>query len=322
MKYTSPRFKQIASTGILLLTAFIWGMCFVAQRSSMEHIGPFLFNGIRAVLASVILALIAGGMLLTKRKQANEHKMPLRNLVIAGVICGLALFCASSLQQIGLVTVSASKSAFITTLYIVLVPILGLFLKQRTHWNTWLSVGIAVVGLYLLCVGTRLVLETADSILIASALFWTLHILAVGHFAPRLSLRQLFCLCALQFGVTGVLSLGAAPLFDAFYTSSPVSLDAILAVAPEILYAGVLSTAVGFTLAAVAQRYAKPTPAAIVMSTESVFGLLGGLVLLGESLTPGEWVGCVLMLIAVILTQLEFGKRAPANAKDAETNSA
>ncbi len=280
MEQRSPRFKQIASTGILLFAAFIWGMCFVAQRSGMEH-------GIRATMASGVMALILLGALLIQRAQGHTNARfksdpaggvkGVKQILIAGLLCGSVLFLASNMQQIGMVTVTASKAAFITTLYIVLVPVLGLFLRHKTHWNTWLSVAIAVVGLYLLCAGDGFSLEAGDSILIASALFWAFHIFAVGHYAPKLSVMQLFGLCAVQFGVAGVLSLVCTPLFDSLFVSSPVTLEAIMIVAPELLYAGILSTAGGFTLAAIGQRYAKPTPAAIVMSTESVFGLLGGL---------------------------------------------
>ncbi len=346
MEHRSPRFKQITSTGILLLAAIIWGMCFVAQRSGMEHIGPFLFNGIREMLGAVALTIVLAvvwfiarirrsnisrevtaspdsvseeyGVIVEPGFQAQPEEDALsrqrtpqinsKYILIAGLLCGIALYFASNLQQIGMVYVTASKAAFITTLYIVLVPILGLLFKHKAHWNTWVSVGIAVFGLYLLCMGDTFSLELGDIALLASALFWAIHILAVGHYAPRLSLIQLFGMCSIQFAVAGVLSLATAPFVDHFFVSTSVSMAAIVFVAPELLYAGILSTAGGFTLAAIGQRYAKPTPAAIVMSTESVFGLLGGVLLLGEVLTVQEGIGCLLMLVAVVLTQLDFGR--------------
>lgn len=356
MEYRSPRFRQVASTGVLLIAAFIWGMCFVAQRSGMEHIGPFLFNGIRellgaAALLAVLLATWLAARLRGPRGPAGSMGTPggseedievstktglpvggteegiegstkearpsppsrwaaLKPILAAGLLCGLALFCASNSQQIGLVYVTASKAAFITTLYIVLVPVLGLFLRHRAFWNTWVSVGLAVVGLYLLCVGDVLTLEFGDAALLACALFWAVHILAVGHYAPRLSLLQLFGMCVVQFAVTGILSLLAAPFVDHLFVPATVTMEAVATVLPELLYAGILSTAVAFTLMAVGQRYAKPTPAAIVMSTESVFGLLGGVLILGEALTLREGIGCLLMLAAVILTQLDVGPAA------------
>jgi drug/metabolite transporter (DMT)-like permease len=340
MEHRSPRFKQVASTGMLLLTALIWGMCFVAQRSGMEHIGPFAFNGVRYLLGMFSLLVVLGIVLLFAgpREQLNrsardkelaletaitgeliapslfarlkspssERARGLGFILLAGLICGVALYVASNLQQVGMVTVTASKAAFITTLYIVLVPILGLALRQRTRWNTWVSVAIAVVGLYLLCINENFSLEPGDTIVLVSALFWAVHILAVGHFAPHLHIVQLLQLCVVQFGVAGLLSLGTAPFVDALLVSEPLSLEALLLVAPELLYAGILSTAGAFTLAAVGQKYAKPAPAAVVMSLESAFGLLGGVVLLGETLVTREWVGCALMFTAVMLTQLDF----------------
>jgi len=326
MDQRSPRFKQVASTGILLLVAVIWGLCFVAQRSAMDYIGPFLFNGIRGVLAAFALLVIVLFVWLFGRRRSKlsvassklkatelqESAAPaertaqksFKYLLLAGLFCGTILFCASNLQQIAMVTVTASKAAFITALYIVLVPVVGLFLKQKTSWNTWVSVGVAFVGLYLLCINSSFSLESGDALLIACAFFWAFHILAIGHFAPRLTLLQLFTLCALQFAFTALLSLISAPLFDHYFVSVALTTEAVLSVAPELLYAGILSTGVAFTLAAVAQRHAKPAPAAIVMSTESVFGLIGGVLLLSEVLTLREGIGCLLMFTAVLLTQL------------------
>lgn len=394
MEHRSLRFKQIASTGILLVAAIIWGMCFVAQRSGMEHIGPFLFNGVREILGSLtLLVVLLVVWLVTRIKKAQaaqqsdrpgasstlrpiktkegegisggepaltgssfgsevlsggfskdnssrsveeygvivepgfpvtlegkahtrfsqeSPKIGMRYILVAGIACGIALFFASNLQQVGMVTVTASKAAFITTLYIVLVPLLGIFLRHKTRWNTWVSVGIAVIGLYFLCVGDSLMLEPGDAVLLLGALFWAIHILAVGHYAPRLTLLQLFGMCVIQFALAGVLSLIGAFFFDSLFIQTAATLEAIAFVAPELLYAGMLSTAGAFTFAAVGQRYAKPTPAAIVMSTESVFGLLGGVFILGELLAPIEGLGCVLMMVAVILTQLSPAKRKRA----------
>ena len=343
MEHRSAGFRQVASTGILLVAALIWGMCFVAQRSGMEHIGPFLFNGIRSLLGSMTILTILLLVLLVAHIRAGskhakladgrqqeqhswEQRMPsgqgmtaplsslrhpigLKYILAAGVFCGIALYFASNLQQIGLVYVTASKSAFITTLYIVLVPVLGLLFRQRARWNTWVSVVIAVVGLYMLCMGDSNMLELGDAVLLAGALFWAIHILAVGHYAPRLSFKQLLGFCVAQFMVSGVLSFTCAPLFDHLFVAANVTMESIALVAPELLYAGILSTGGAFTLAAIGQRYAKPAPAAIVMSTESVFGLLGGVVLLGEALSFLEGIGCILMLAAVILTQLDFPVR-------------
>ncbi|MCL2806635.1 MAG: DMT family transporter [Coriobacteriia bacterium] len=282
----------------------------------MEYIGPFLFNGVRLMLATAALSvilLIILGIRRMRRPACKQHSnIKVSYIIKVSLLCGIILFVASNTQQIGLVTVTASKAAFITALYIVLVPVVGLFLKQKTRWNTWVSVGVAVAGLYLLCVSSSFTLALGDIILIVCALFWAFHILAVGHYAPLITLLQLFGMCTLQFAIAGILSLVCAPLADQSFVSAPLTFDAVTKVAPELLYAGLLSTGGAFTLAAVAQRHAKPTPAAIVMSTESVFGLLGGMFLLGETMSAREGVGCFLMLVAVLLTQWEFKRAAPS----------
>jgi len=283
----------------------------------MEHIGPFLFNGIRSYLGAGTISVILlvswlirrrSGSTMDAQEPREQPQVDTRYLLTAGLVCGLALFAACNAQQIGLVYVSASKTAFITTLYIVLVPLLGLFLKQRSRWNTWVSVGIAVLGLYLLCISDSLVLERGDAVVLFGALFWALHILVVGHYAPRLTLVQLFGLCAIQFVVVGTLSFAIAPCADHLIVPVEVSIEMIGNAAPELLYAGILSTAVAYVLVAIGQRNVKPTQTALILSTESVFALLGGVILLGETLTQREAVGCLLLLSAVILTQLDFAE--------------
>jgi drug/metabolite transporter (DMT)-like permease len=225
-------------------------------------------------------------------------------LLTGGLICGLILFMGSNLQQTGMVFTTASKAGFITTLYIVLVPILGIALKHKTHWNTWASVAIALAGLYFLCLTEGLALQTGDLYLLVCALFWAGHILAVDHFINGLTQREVMKLCVIQFATCGVLSLAAAPFLDGFFMRVPLSLEGVSFALPEIAYAGILSTGVAFTLQAVGQRYANPSAAAVIMSLEAAFGLLGGVVLLHEALSGREVVGCVLMFVAVILAQL------------------
>ena len=333
------RKNRFAATGLLILTAFIWGMCFVAQRSSMEHMGPFLFNGLRQVLGALtLLVVMAGISLLARLKKrgrfsqaaggdasvtehlgaeaakrntelhAQKRLLGTRSLIRSGIICGVVLFVASNLQQVGMVTTTASKAGFITTLYIVLVPLVGIVFAHKTHWNTWLSVGIAVVGLYLLCISESFKIASGDLLLLICALFWALHILFVDRYVHGLSQREVMKLCVVQFSVTALLSLICAPLLDRLFVDVPFSLYTLYEVLPEIAYAGVLSTAVAFTLAATGQKYAKPSVAAVVMSLESVFALLGGAVLLNEIMTGRELTGCVLMFAAVILVQLSFTK--------------
>ncbi|MDR2714915.1 MAG: DMT family transporter [Coriobacteriales bacterium] len=333
-----PRKHKVGAIFLLMLTAFIWGTAFVAQRSGMEFVGPFLFNGVRNVLGALTLILVLAIMFLVSkawgavRGRGERATSPLRKatkeasttstikttnwrtIIVGGLVCGCVLFVASNLQQIGLVTTSASKSAFITTLYIVLVPLIGIAFMHRTHWNTWISVGIAVVGLYLLCITESLTITSGDFILILGAVFWALHILFIDRFVPNLGQREVLKLCIAQFTVTAVLSLICAPFFDELIIDGPSKLSALHNVLPHLAYTGVLSSGVAFTLAAIGQKYAPPAPASIVMSMESVFGVLGGVALLHEVLSGREVLGCVLMFIAVILAQLSFKskkKKAP-----------
>ncbi|MDR3136899.1 MAG: DMT family transporter [Coriobacteriales bacterium] len=315
------RHTTLSSTLLLTLTAFIWGMCFVAQRSGMDYIGPFLFNGLRELLGALTLLIgLAAGQVVTHLRHQHKRKPVAtdtwRSLVVSGTLCGLVLYFASNLQQIGMVYESASKAAFITTLYIVLVPLLGLAFRQKISWNSWVSVALAACGLYLLCVSETLRLGSGDILLLICAFFWAIHILLVGHFAPRFTLRQLLRFCVIQFAVAGVLSLVSAPVLDTLFVTVPLSVKTLGLVAPEILYAGILSTGLAFTLAALGQRYAKPQSAAVIMSLEAVFGLLGGFVLLGESLSAHEALGSLLMFGAVVLTQLTFKPRLRRRVRD------
>jgi len=240
------RSKQLRYSALLFLTALIWGMCFVAQRSGMEHIGPVLFNGIRELLGAATLGVVLALMELVRRLRQRsqpagpgssgpsgdaarrarsakadggalswrppERQRTRRRLLLGGLACGGVLFVASNMQQVAMVSTDASKAAFITTLYIVLVPVIGIALRHKTHWNTWLAVGLAVVGLYLLCVSDDLTIAQGDAILLVSALFWALHILAVDYFVADLSLRQVLGLCTLQFLVCALASLASASL--------------------------------------------------------------------------------------------------------------
>jgi drug/metabolite transporter (DMT)-like permease len=297
--------NTIKSTFILALAAMIWGFAFVAQRSGMEHVGPFFFTGARSLLGAltlvVFLAARGGGG--TSAFWNDERKTLLRG----GLVCGVILFAGSNFQQVGLVFTTASKAGFITALYIVLVPVFGIFLRHKTYWNTWVGVLIAAVGLYCLCLTETFSAAPGDLIILFGAAFWALHILVIDYFVRRVGAVRLSCL---QFAVCGVLSLIVMPFLDPRFTAVPaLSLENIIAALPAILYTGVLSSGAGFTLQAVGQKYANPTAASIIMSTEAVFGVIGGFILLGERFTRREMLGCVLMFAAVILAQLPLGAR-------------
>jgi drug/metabolite transporter (DMT)-like permease len=323
--------NAIKSTCILTLSAMIWGFAFVAQRSGMEHVGPFFFNGVRTLLGALTLIVflsIQGG---AKRGAGAARVLPSdpaqagaragssggkpaafltderKTLLQGGLLCGLVLFAGSNFQQIGLVFTTASKAGFITTLYIVLVPIFGIFLKHKTHWNTWTGVLLAAAGLYCLCVTEGFSVDTGDLVILFGAAFWAVHILVIDRFVRRTSAIRLSCV---QFVVCGVFSLAAMPFADAHFTAAAApGLESVRAALPAILYTGVLSSGAGFTLQAVGQKYANPTAASIIMSTEAIFGVIGGFLLLGERFTGREMLGCVLMFAAVILAQLPLGAR-------------
>jgi drug/metabolite transporter (DMT)-like permease len=324
--------NTIKSTFILVLAAMIWGFAFVAQRSGMEYVGPFFFNGVRSLLGAltvvVFLSLQRGAKRETLTAEARAAggsagtpaggKTPAfwnderKTLLRGGIACGSVLFAGSNFQQVGLVFTTASKAGFITALYIILVPVFGIFLRHRTYWNTWAGVVIAAVGLYCLCLTETFSVAPGDLIILFGAAFWALHILVIDYFVRRVDAVRLSCL---QFAVCGVFSLIIMPFADSHFTAaSALSAENVIAALPAILYTGVLSSGAGFTLQAVGQKYANPTAASIIMSTEAVFGVIGGFLMLGERFTHREMLGCVLMFAAVILAQLQFGARRRESA--------
>ncbi len=284
--------KKLRANLLLLLTAFIWGMAFVAQSRGMESCGPFLFNGVRSIIGGTVLLPVIAFM--DKKKPAAQRKVqwPL----IGGLCCGLALFVASSLQQVGLIDSGAGKAGFITALYVVLVPVFGLFLRKKTTIITWLSTAIALFGMFLLCMdGASMTIAKSDFLLLGCAIVFALHIMVIDHFAPRVDCVRMACL---QFYVAGILSLITAAFVE------EIRLSDIQAALVPILYTGVLSSGVAYTLQIVAQKDTDPTSAALICSLESAFALLGGWLLMQESFTVRELWGCVLTFGAIILSQL------------------
>ncbi|MBQ7107737.1 MAG: DMT family transporter [Clostridia bacterium] len=289
---------------MLLLAAFIWGSTFVAQSEAQTE--PFTYIACRNFIGTlVLLPVIATIDIFSKKKGLLPKDFKVLSFskkeITGGIICGIVLFTAASLQQYGIFLypadgAAAGKSGFITALYIVLVPIAGLFLKKKAGINIWVSVGIATVGMYLLCVKNGFEVHYADLILFVCAIGFTAHILVIDRFIPFVNGVKL---SALQFLVAGILGL-----IFMFAFESP-SITVILKDAIPILYAGLLSSGVAYTLQIVAQKETNPTVASVVMSLESVFAVLSG-ALFGEVMSGREIVGCVLMFIAVILAQIEF----------------
>jgi drug/metabolite transporter (DMT)-like permease len=285
---------RAAATGranvLLTLTAALWGFSFVAQRVGADHVEAFTFNGVRFALGSLsLLPLIAW----------LDHRRPpaaraTRSALAPGCAAGALLCAAAALQQAGIASTTAGKASFITGLYIVIVPAAGIALGQSTTRRTWLGVALAVVGLYALTVSGRFTIAVGDALVFASAFFWAAHILAIGAFSARLDPLRL---AAIQFAACALLSLAIALVTEDLAGARLV--DAAI----PILYGGLVSVGVAYTLQVVAQRDAKPAHAAIILSTETVFGAIGGALLLGEAMSARGYAGCALILAGIVVSQ-------------------
>ena len=295
--------KALRGSLLLLLGAVIWGAAFAAQRAGMDHVPPFTFSGVRMTLAGLVM--IPASAVTRKKTGAEMTPNRQREQRRGGLLCGLLLFAATSMQQFGLVYTSAGKAGFITALYVVLVPVAAwLLFRKQPGRMIWAGVGLAVVALYLLCLpseGFRV--EQGDALVLGCAVCFTGQILSVDHYAPRV---DGFTLARDEFLITGILSMIIA------LQTEEIRMEGILEAWFPILYAGVMSGAVGYTLQIVGQREVNPTVASLIMCLESVFAVLTGAVLLGERMTGREALGSVLMFAAVILAQLSTmmnGKR-------------
>ena len=308
MNTVSHKYRQSA---LLLLTAAIWGSAFVAQQTGMDYIGPFTFNAARSLLGGLsLLPLIV--FFSSRKKQdsepdpAAENAVPKKTLWMGGLFCGTALFAASTLQQIGIQYTTVGKAGFITALYIVLVPVCGLFFRKRVQPRVWLSVLIAVAGLYLLCMTDgSFSLQKGDLLVLASALGFTMHIMVIDPFSPLVDGVKMSCI---QFFTCSILSAVCMVLFET------VNISDLLHAWMPILYAGILSSGVGYTLQIIGQKGLNPTTASLLMSLESVFSVLAGWIILHQALSGRELSGCILMFAAIVLVQLpDFHKSKAAS---------
>ncbi len=284
---------QIRATITLLTAAAIWGVAFVAQRVGMEYLGPFTFNGIRFALGGLSLLPLIWFF----RQHPQSVKSPsAKTLSVTrmGLLAGIILFFAASLQQVGIIYTTAGKAAFITCLYIVLVPVAGLFLKYRLSPTTWCGCLLAVIGLYFLCVKEDFSIAYGDFLELIGALLWTAHILLIDHVSRRVDSLKL---ASIQFATCSLLSL-----IGAFFTES-TTVSAILQAGVPILYGGVASVGIAYTLQIIGQKNASPAHAALILSMETVFAAIGGFLILGEILGARELIGCALMLGGMILSQ-------------------
>jgi drug/metabolite transporter (DMT)-like permease len=277
---------------LLLITAIIWGFAFVAQRMGMDHMSPFTFNALRFSLGALSLVPF---FILERRKSAGENKIQNKSLVLPVILTGVALFGGASLQQIGLVGTSAGKAGFITSLYVILVPILALLWGSRTHFAHWLGAVLAVVGLYFLSIQGGFSISPYDLVVLIGAFVWAVHVHLIARYSNKVGPIRL---SMLQFAICGLFSWIAAILFE------DISIQGITAGIWPVLYGSFLSVGLAYTLQVVAQRTANPTHAVIILSLEGAFAALGGWLILGEGFTIRMLFGCVLILIGTLISQL------------------
>ena len=307
--------KKYISSALLFLAALIWGLAFTAQKYAAA-VPAFTVGMTRNLFASIFLALIItpfdklrkNGRSLIKNRRPDFTKAEL----IGGIICGVVLTFASAFQQLGIGEgTDAGKAAFITALYVAIVPLLSLFGGRRAPLRVWIGIAIAVVGFYLLCVSESFTIALADALVLVCAFIFALHITVVDHFSPKTDGVRL---SAVQFMTCFVLNTVLALIFE-----SPIRFDTVIASLPSLLYLGICSSGIAYTLQILGQKDANPAVAGIIMSLESVFGVLGAAILAGEVLTPREYAGCAIVFIAVILSEIDpsLFKKKPAedNAK-------
>ena len=304
--------KQIISSLLLLVTSIIWGLAFVAQSVSMDYIEPFTFICLRSVIGGLALLPVIrvydrlkvkqeeNDLINSADSEMSQDSGPFGGwsnpqLWRAGIICGLFLFLANCCQQTGIQYTTAGKAGFITAFYIVIVPVLGIFFRKKCGLLTWIGVVIALAGLYLLCITERMTIQQGDLLVLLCAFMFSGQILSIDHFAGQVDGMKMACI---QFFVGAVLAFFCMFLFE------KPDIHSIMDAAIPILYTGIMSTGVGYTLQIIGQKNLNPTVASLIMSLESVFSVLAGYLILHEVLTFREGIGCVLMFIAVILAQL------------------
>lgn len=300
--------KQLKNSGLLALTALIWGVAFVAQSVGMDYMGPFTFNAVRFMLGGVVLVPC---MFLIRRINREDHLIrpdQLKAGIIGGGLCGLGLFAGSILQQFGIMHTTVGKAGFITSLYILIVPLMGLFLHKKAPVKIWVSVAVAMAGMYMLCVTEGLRIGRGDFYVFLGAIAFSIHILIIDYVSPKASGVFLSCI---QFFTAGAISGILMLIFE-----TPRISDITAAWIP-VLYAGIMSCGVAYTLQVVAQKYVNPVVACLILSLESVFSLLAGWVLLKQVLSARELFGCVLVFSAIVLAQIPEKRVMPKN-RDSE----
>lgn len=294
----------------LLLASALWGSCFVFQKMSMDYIGPYTLGAFRFLLGA--MALIPVIILLNKVQYINQKESKNKyggfhdiQLYIGGVLCGTALFAAASLQQIGLQYTTAGKAGFITSLEIVLVAVLMIFITRKIQINILIGVFLAILGMYLLCMAEGFSFEKGDTYVLAGIIFWSMQILIIDKYAKKVDVIKL---SFVQFITTGILSFIFMYLFEDPQWSN------IINAAVPILYTAIIEVAIAYTLQVIGQRHTPPVTAAVILSLEAIFSAISGVVILGEIMTFREVIGCVCMLVAVVVSQLPKRVKIPSTS--------
>ena len=301
--------KKLLGSLLLVLTAVIWGTAFVFQRTGMEQIEPLTFSASRMTLAAVAIGIVS---LFFKGSppsaDADTKKSQRKNTILGGILCGLFLASGSIFQQIGLVYTTAGKAGFITALYMLIVPILNFIIfRKRSPFTVWIAVLMGIFGMYLLCMNGGFSLSQGDTYVIICAFMFSGHILCCDRFVDKCNPVKL---SAMQFVTAAAVSWIAA-----FIMETP-SVDKIISAAVPILYCGIISGGVGYTLQIVAQRFTDPTVASLLMSLESVFAVIAGAVFLNEQMSVRELIGCAVMFAAIILVQIPIKQKQKSNKQN------
>lgn len=276
---------------LMLITAMLWGSVFVAQRYGMEHIGPFFYTGSRFLLAALVLS----PLFFWRPGTGTQGPLLSRGLLIGGFLMGLVLAIGINLQQVGLLFTSVTNAGFITGLYVIMVPLIGLLFGQKTGSGTWIGASLAVVGMAMLSIGPDFSISSGDWLQLMGAVVWGVHVLLVGYFASR---HDPLRLAILQFAVCGAISFALALGFES------IELNALQQAIPAVAYGGLIGVAIGFTLQVIAQRDAIASHAAVIFSLEAVFAAIAGALMLNESLSLKGYMGCLLMFAGMLIAQL------------------
>ncbi len=294
--------KKARGNIMLLMTAMIWGLAFVAQSDGMNYVGPFTYNAVRTLIGGVVLLpVIALLRIIPYKTSDSAPKAPLKITILGGIICGIVFFIAAMFQQIGLTMTTAGKAGFVTSLYIVIVPVISVIIFRKTKIKIWICCLMTVIGFYFLCINENFSISVGDLLVLACALFFAIHIMVIDHFnAKNVNCTAMACI---QFFTAGILMLVCMFIFE------HPDIDSLLSAWLPILYGGVMSCGVAYTLQILGQRYTDPTVAPLLLSLESVFAAVSGWLILNEQLSFKELIGCALVFIAVILAQIKVKRR-------------